>query len=159
MVYGAINEKGEKYFTYIDRVFEAINNKQMDYNWLITDCVCYPKDPKIDEMLNRKYCWMSGEELTALVTKDNFQWIWAVLSAFDKSVELTEVLKYDLPYADGYPGFWETPINIQHPLAQMEIVPWDSSLTLLFSKNKEDVDAFLKYYPHSEPLEDYINRR
>ena len=101
---------------------------------------------------------MSGEELTDLVSKNDFQWVWAVLSAFDKSVELSEVLKYDLPYADGYKGFWEKPVSIQHPLAQMEIVSWDSSLTLFFSKDKEDVDAFLKYFPSSEHLEEFIDR-
>ena len=159
MVYGAINEKGEEYNTDMRRVFQSIHNKQKDYNWLITDCVCDPRDPETNEKLSQEYCWMSGEELTELISRENFQWKWAVLSAFDKSVERTEVLKYDLPYADGNRGFWKTPIRIQHPLAQMEIVPWDSSLTLLFSKNKEDVDAFLNYFPQSEPLEDYINRR
>lgn len=36
-----------------------------------------------------------------------------------------EVLKYDYPYADGYKGFWENPIALQHPLAVSEIVVWD----------------------------------
>lgn len=156
MVFGAINEIGEKYFTYIDRVFEAINNKQMDYNWLITDCECYPKDPKIDEMLNRKYCWMSGEELTALVTKDNFQWIWAVLSGFEKSIDLSEVLKYDLPKCKDNYNMWKTPITMQHPLAQIEIVPFDGSGTLLFSRNEEIIDAFRNYFQFSKKFEEYL---
>ncbi len=157
MVFGAINEKGEEYYTDLVRVFEAINNKQMDYNWLITDCECLC-DPEIAKSLEQQYCWMSGEDLTDLVINNHIQWIWAVLSAFDKSVPLSEVLTYDLPCADGYPGFWEKPISIQHPLAQIEIVPWDSSLTLLFSKRKEDVDSFLKYFPKSESMETLIDR-
>ena len=46
MVYGAVNRKGEKYYTYLKKLFDAINNKQLDYNWLITDCTCYPENPK-----------------------------------------------------------------------------------------------------------------
>lgn len=51
MVYGAINKKGEEYYTNLKKVFDAINNKQLKYNWLITDCICYPDNPKTDEML------------------------------------------------------------------------------------------------------------
>lgn len=32
MVYGAINKKEEKYYTYLKKVFDAIDNKQKDYN-------------------------------------------------------------------------------------------------------------------------------
>lgn len=159
MVFGAKNEKGEKYYTDLVRVFEAINNKQMNYNWLITDCECYPEDAEIAEMLNRKYCWLSGEELTTLVTKDRFQWIWAVLSGFEKSTELSEVLKYDLPACKDNYALWKTPVTMQHPLAQIEIVPFDSSCTLLFSRNEEIVDAFRNYFQFSEKLEEYMDKR
>ena len=70
MVFGAINEKGEKYYTDLVRVFEAINNKQMDYNWLITDCVCYPQNPETAKKLDQEYCWISGDELTDLVFEE-----------------------------------------------------------------------------------------
>ena len=158
MVYGAINQKGEKYYTYMKKVFDAIGNKQKDYNWLITDCECYPDDKKIRELLNKEYCWISGDELTRIVQKKDFQWIWAVLSGFEKDVELSDVLKYDLPYANGYEGFWEKPLTFQHPLAKIEIVPWDSALTLIFSDDKEIVDSFINYFPYGESLEDYIDR-
>ena len=157
MVYGVIDEKGEKYYTHLKKVFDAIGNKQLDYNWLITDCECYPSDPEINELFSEEYCWISGEKLTDIVTTDDFQWIWAVLSAFEKSVSLDEVLKYELPYADGYKGFWEKPLTMQHPLAKIEIVPWDSSLTLVFSDNREIVDSFKSYYQGSENLENYID--
>ena len=37
MVYGAINRKGESYYTYLGKVFDAMSGRQKDYNWLITD--------------------------------------------------------------------------------------------------------------------------
>lgn len=157
MVYGAINAKGEKYYTNLKDVFDAINNKQLEYNWLITDCDCNSNSPRIIQLENNKYSWITGEELTDIVTNEEFQWAWAVLSAFDKSVALNEVLEYDLPYADGYRGFWEKPLTMQHPLSRIEIVPWDSSLTLIFSENKEVVDNFRKFYHQSQDLEEHID--
>ncbi len=158
MVYGAIDKKGESYYTYRGRVFAAIDNKQKEYNWLLTDCDCYPANSKTYAMLCQKYCWISGEELTKLVTEEDFQWVWAVLSAFDKSHSLSEVLSYPLPNAQDYNGFWDLPLAIQHPLAEIEIVPWDSSMTMIFSKRKDVVDSFRCHYPCSEDMGDYVRR-
>ena len=87
-----------------------------------------------------------------------FQWVWAVLSAFDKSHSLSEILSYPLPNAQDYNGFWDLPLAIQHPLAEIEIVPWDSSMTMIFSKRKDVVDSFRCHYPCSEDMEDYIRK-
>lgn len=158
MVYGAVNAKGEKYYTYLKKLFDAIGNKQQDFNWLITDCVCYPDNPKTDAMLSKNYCWITGDELTELVRQEDFQWIWAVLSGFDKTVALEEVLKYDLPKAEDYNGFWNRPISMQHPLARVEIVPWDSTMTMIFSDDKRIIDRFRAAYPFSEDFEAYLGR-
>ena len=158
MVYGAINSKGEKYYTYMKKLFEAIGNRQTEFNWLITDCICYPDNPKTDAMLSKDYCWISGDELTEIVGQEDFQWIWAVLSGFDKSVTLEEVLKYDFPRAEDYNGFWSKPISMQHPLARIEIVPWDSTMTMIFSDDKNIVDSFRAAYPFSVVFETYLDR-
>jgi len=152
MVYGAIIKQGEKYYTDLGKVFRAIGNEQINYNWLITDCVCYPQNAEIDNLLVKEYCWLTGEKLTEIVEQESFQWIWAVLSGFAKDIPLSEVLKYPLPYADGYEGFWKNPISMQNPLASIEIVPWDSSLALIFSDKKSIIDNFMKGFPLSENL-------
>ena len=158
MVYGAINAKGEKYYTYMKKLFGAIGNRQKEFNWLITDCICYPDNPKFDSMLSREYCWISGEELTELVEQEDFQWIWAVLSAFDQSVALSDVLNHELLRAEDYNGFWTRPVSMQHPLARIEIVPWDSTMTMLFSDDKGIIDSFRAAYPYSEDFEVYLDR-
>lgn len=152
MVYGAINEKGEKFYTYLPKLFDAIDNAQKNYNWLITACDCNVQNQVYDECIKQGYCWISGDALTEIVQEQHIQWIWAVLSGFEKDIPLKKVLEYPHPDADGYPGFWHNPISMQHPLATIEIVPWDSSLTLFFSKEKELVDKFRAGYPQSEDL-------
>ena len=96
MHYGAILAKGEVGYTDLDKVFAALGNIQENYNWLITDCECNVDIPE----LQYNYCWMSGNELMALQRKyHNPQWIWAVLSAFDKTVTEEQALEYPLPNA------------------------------------------------------------
>ncbi len=171
MVYGAIDEKGKKYYTYLSEVFAAIHQEQNNYNWLITDSEIYPDleeakklstrdlylgdENENQRILSGNYCFLSGEELTEIIRREDFQWIWAVLSGFDKSIPLEEILKYPLPRSDGYEGFWKTPLSMQHPLAEIEIVPFDSSMTLIFSTQKDIVDRFLDAIPGSRDLARY----
>ncbi len=152
MVYGAILEKGEHSYTYLKKVFQAIGGAQKNYNWLISDADCFPTTPEFSKLLGQKSCWLTGEALTAMVEQEDFQWIWGVLSGFPKSVPEEQVRQYPLPYADGYQNFWHNPLTLQHPLAEIEIVPWDSSLTLLLSKQKEIVEDFRAFFPLSEDL-------
>ena len=152
MVYGAIDKKGEEFYTFLPKLFDAIDNAQLDYNWLITACDCNRQNKIEAEYRKQGYCWISGKELTETVNETEIQWIWAVLSGFRKDISLDDVLKHPYPDADGYPEFWHNPLSMQHPLSTIEIVPWDSSLTLFFSTDKGLVDKFRAGYPYSEDL-------
>ena len=55
MTYGVIDRKNQKFYTYLSKVFHGINNAQKQYNWLITDCKCYPKYKEIEELFDQKY--------------------------------------------------------------------------------------------------------
>lgn len=98
---------------------------------------------------------MTGDELTNICKNEDFQWIWGVFSGFHKSVDKEDVLKNKLPQADGYTGFWQNPISIQHPLAEIEIVAWDSSLTIIISKDDNIIEEFRKKNLLAEDLEKY----
>lgn len=159
---GAILEKGEDYFTYMKSVFNGIKHAQKNYNWLITDLQDgMPSEFETCELYDfgmGAYTWITGEKLTELVEKDDFQWVWAVLSGFPKCVSKNQVLQYEMPYADGYPGFWKNPISIQHPLAVTEIVAWDASSVLVISEGDKIVEDFLEFFPLAEDLELYNSR-
>lgn len=154
---GAILAKGERWYTCMAKVFDAVNGAQRNYNWLITDYENFPlPEEKCGMKQKEPYCWMTGDELSDFVSQhETYQWVWAVLSGFEKSVGLEEVLNYDLPYADGYPGFWKNPITIQHPLAEVELVAWDSACTMIISKNEKMVEDFRNAFLFSQTLEEY----
>lgn len=156
MIYGVINAKGEDHYTYLQKIFNSIGNIQKDYNWLITNCECYPKNPETEKLLNSEYCWLTGEQLTEMILEEDFQWIWGILSGFNKNIEPSEVLKYGLPCEDDYNKYFIKPLALQHPLAHIEIVPFDSTFTLFLSKDKEIADSFIQAFPYSQNLDDYI---
>lgn len=152
MTFGIIDRNSHKYYTYMKDVFSAINGAQRDYNWLITDCECYPQNSEIEQLLEKEYCWLSGDELTDIIEKENFQWIWGILCGFERDVTLEEILKYPLPCVQKYSGYYSNPVRLQHPLSTVEIVPCDSSHTLIISKDKNITDSYLKCCPKAEDL-------
>ncbi len=154
---GAVLNKGQEYYTYMKKVFESIGNVQKNYNWLITSCECYPQNPIYFDILSREYCWITGNELTQMVMDEDFQWIWGVLSGFPSYISFGEVIKYGINTLN-MEGFWSPTPTMFHPLAEIEIVPWDSTLTLILSKNNEIVDNFMNYFKVAEDLETYNKR-
>ena len=102
MVNGTIIQKGEKHYTYLKKLFESIDNIQLNYKWLISNYECYPFDKDIKKILKNKYCILNGRELTDWVENEDFQWMWGTFSAFDPSTSEAEILKYKLPENDMY---------------------------------------------------------
>lgn len=152
---GVILKQEEKHFTYLKDLFFHIGNVQKRYNWLLTDYECYPQNPNYVKILSEDYCWITGEELTEMIEDENFQWIWGVFSAFPKHICKDEVVKYRLPQAEGNRNLWIKPISVQHPLAELEITAWDSSMTIFISKRDDIVDTLQKNNTFTEDLEEY----
>lgn len=90
-----------------------------------------------------------------MIKNENFQIIWGVFSGFKKDVEFEDVIKFNLPYAEEYNGFWQKELSIQHPLAELEIVAWDSSITIFISKRESLVRDFRYKFSKSEDLKLY----
>ncbi len=149
---GYMLNKGFQFYTFMDIILEPIKDTVLNYNWFITACDCnhYP-----DARLEEDYIWLSGDDLLQIINGQDIQFIWAVFSAIPKENTLEDVLKYDFPYADMNRGFWKNPVHIQHPLAEIEIVPWDSSLVLFIAKDDSLVDVFAANFPLGVDLEQY----
>ena len=157
MYFGLIDEHSRQHYTYLKDIFTALNNRQKEYNWLITDCEIIAHSDALEELNAGDYHFFSGDELTELVEKDDSQWIWGVLSGFDKNIPLNKIMQYPLPKSDSH-GFRKNPVILQHPLSSVEIVPFDSSFVLIISTQKDCIESFRKAFPKCEDLFDYNNR-
>lgn len=152
---GLILNKGELFYSSFAKVFISVKELGEKYNWLISGAECYPRDIKYRNKLNGTYFWMTGEEIVDMFRQEDFQWVWGVMSGFDKSIALEDILKSKLPYAEGYMGFWEKPLSIQHTLADIEIVAWDSRCSLFICKSAPLIEKIKDVYPFSKDLEEY----
>jgi len=160
------------FYTDLKRVFEALGGRQKEFNWLITNLEYsanlyfspqnevlnpselpdYQLNKNLLDIINHEVVWISGEKLSEIVDSTNIQFIWAVLSGFRKEVTIDIQNLTVEPYADGNPDFWIANPTIQHPMATVEIVCWDSTLTLLLSNDDDLVKRFITYFSDSIDL-------
>lgn len=123
---------------YMMEVLNSLGGKKLDYNWLVTDIETY--------FLDDDYLFLSTDELIDIIEKNSDpQWIWGVFSAIPKKYSKEEVLKYDFPFACDNRSLWKEAI-IQHPLADIEIVSYDSSFLTIVSKSDKYVDMLRKNF-------------
>ena len=106
-------------------------------------------DDELYSYLNENdYVFISNSDLLDILEKNDFQWIWGVFSAIPVNYSKEEVLKYDLPFAeDNSDIYLDNNFVIQHPLAEIEIVAFDSSCMHIVSKDKDICDCLKLVYP------------
>ena len=129
---GVIINKGYEYFTYLEDVFDIISNKQIDFNWLIESYECYPENEKVANIFNSDTVFISGKDLTELNKLDETQWIWGIFHGFNRNIS-EEQIKQEKYETNNIDLVWDG--NMFHPLAEIEIIAWDSSATIILSKD------------------------
>ncbi len=146
-----------RYFTDLRLVFQAIGGRQLEFNWLITDLdfACLDHDKSSLPFSGPEPHWITGADLTKIVESFELQFVWAVLSGFPVSVALDLNGLEVKPYADMNRGFWVAQPQIQHPLADVEIVCWDASATLLFCRDPMIGESFRRFFPEAVDLPTY----
>lgn len=152
---GLILQKGQPWYTDMKTPFEKVSELSERYNWLVTNPETTYDKISLYRTFQRDVQWYAGPELKALLGQEKAQWIWGVFSGFPLDVRREEVLRYPPPYANGYTGFWQNPVTLQHPLAEVEITAWDGTLTLFISRNEQLLEKFAALYPACEDLETY----
>ena len=153
---GIVINEGEEFYTDLKALFEAMGSSYKEYNWLITDYECYPQEERLAEIFSGEPVFISGQEIIDLLQIENFQWIWGVFSAFDKCVKKEDVFKYDSPVSEENENIWKMPLSLQHPLSSIEIIAWDSSLTVIISKDEAVISTLMKNKDSSIKLEQFI---
>jgi hypothetical protein len=134
--------------TDLSRIFEAFEGLQQKFNWLLTGDECF--------FVHGRPMWLSGTELTERVESGWSTFEWGVFSGFAEGVAV-DPDGGCLPYADGNPSFWKPYPKPQHPLATVEIVCFESSATMLLSRDHEMARRFRAFFTDARDLDDYID--
>ena len=138
-----ISKEDEYYYTDMLKVIKAIGGKNLDYNWLITEIETSTGDYFEDD-----YIILTNEELLDKLESKKIQWIWGTFSAIPKKYKQEEILKYNLP---GVENIDKKEIKPQHPLAEIEIIAYDSTFVQIIAK-EEIAKRFKKIYPGAKKL-------
>lgn len=146
-----IDSEQMPYHTDVRLIFDALEGRQKEFNWLITghECVSWTS---IIEALDEEVVFLSGEKFTDIVNENGIQFIWGILSAFDKSVDIDVKNLAVLPNFDGKWKYGGGDVQTQHPLAVAEIVCVDSSYTIFLSKDDDLSRRFMKHYSDAQDL-------
>jgi hypothetical protein len=136
-------------------VFESFGGREREFNWLLTDFELNHYPPGIAPDTDRESArWLGGPKLSEIVDTYDLQFIWGVLSGFRPHVVINPAALEVYPFADGNESFWVTGARIQHPLADVEIVCWDSSATLLLSRDDDLTRRFRTFFPEAVDLDE-----
>lgn len=147
MIYGA---EIMKYKT-LGEMAAAAKINTRDYNWLISEQSVFIRRGEKD-IFDEEYTWLTGEEFAEMIKNDGYHFIWCMASAFPKTVTLGEVLKYELPYADGNAGFWVDDVKFQTPLTKIELVILDGWYGFMLTDDVRHRDNFLAVFPEAFDL-------
>jgi len=146
------------YHTDLRLVFEALGGRQREFNWLITDLELNYYPPRLRNTSREQATWMEGAELSEIVNANDIQFIWGVLSGFRSEITIDISALNPRPFADDNRRLWSPEVAIQHPLAEVEIVCWDSGATLFLTHDDDLSRRFREFFPEAVDLNDY-NRR
>lgn len=152
-------------YTNIALVFQAFGGRQKEFNWLITNFEGHGVDDKSwgtrlpDIAFGKEPKIVNGSVLTEIVEQIDIQFIWGNLSGFASDVTLDVSQLEIVPWADGNRMFWSANVAPQHPQAMVEMVCFDSSLTLLLSKDNDLSRRFRAFFPESVDLDQHNRER
>ncbi|WP_300385391.1 hypothetical protein [Clostridium sp.] len=137
--------------TDIKLIFDALEGRQREFNWLITEHECY-SFPSDKDIFNDRVVLLSGDELTHLVKNNDIQFVWGILSAFDKSTDIDINNLSVIPTFDSEWKYGGEEVHTQHPLAIAEIICVDSSYTIFLSKDDDLSNRILSHYSDAQDL-------
>lgn len=147
------------WYTDLRTVFEALGGREREFDWLVTNLECNWYPPELSP--EREARFFDGETLSSLVRRQTqrIQFIWAVLTGLDRGASLDLASLPVLPYADGHRGFWSGEPEMQYPGARVELVCFDSSMTLLLTSDADLTARFRATFPEAVDLAAYNRNR
>lgn len=151
-VWGARLERDGQYHTSLKRVFDALEGRQIGFDFLLLGVEAYPLEHEEFEAVNQTPRWISGAELTRMVETEDFQWVWGALLAYPEGCGRAEVLEQVRALCPPGPPdeeSWGVRRQFEKTGAIFLILAADSSLTELVSEDRGLIDLFCAHEPRA----------
>ena len=147
--WSAVLEKDGQAHTLLGRVFDSLENRQRNYNFLLAGVEAYPGNPNF-EFVNQAPVWISGEELTRMIRQEDFQWVWGALLAFPPQISREQACACPCVCdAPEYPdlGSWYIRNHFLETGAEFMIYAEDSTFTEFLTRDRELLERFCRHEP------------
>ena len=146
-------ERDGQYHTSLKRVFDALEGRQIGFDFLLLGVEAYPLEHEEFEAVNQTPRWISGAELTRVVETEDFQWVWGALLAYPEGCGRAEVLEQVRALCPPGPPdeeSWGVRRQFEKTGAIFLILAADSSLTELVSADRGLIDLFCAHEPQAK---------
>ena len=157
---GLILNEQTKYVTYLEPIFEALGKGFIEcLNWRITY-------PECGSSLTDKYSfegeldsWISGKELlNEVAAHPDIQWWWGLLQGFESNYT-QEMIQAEAPIDIQHDiTIWTLPVSMRNDKATIEIEAFDSTQSIVITKDEKVLDTLRKTFPKSELLSEFITK-
>jgi hypothetical protein len=142
-----------KIHTYLDEVLAPILDDIKEYNWLIADVKFHSTlEGKLPIDMEQEYFILSSAEFDILL-KAKVQIWWGIILGIPKTIDIN-INEINLPFAEGNALIWKDG-KIQHPDAEIEIIAFDSSYTIVKFKDGVLSNKFRDYFPEATDLKSF----
>ena len=145
--WSAVLRKDGQYHTFLGRVFDALEDRQRDYNFLLGGVEAYPGTPDL-QFVNQAPVWIPGKELTRMIRQEDFQWVWGALLAFPPQISREQALACPcICGAPEYPdlGSWYIRNHFLETGAEFMIFAEDSTFTEFLTRDRELLELFCRH--------------
>ncbi len=143
-----------KFHTHLNEILKPIIDDISELNWLLSDLeFTFMEDyDHLPMNFNKDYSIVSSSEFN-IILNTNIQIIWGVIIGIPQKYEI-KIDERNIPYSEGNDDIW-VDNNFQNENAEIEIICFDSSYTIVKFRNKELSDKFKAYFQEAISLEKF----
>lgn len=140
------------YHTYLNVIFEPLKDEIEKYNWIVTDLEFGFGGEDLPVDMEHDYFILSAADFKNLLGK-NVQIWWGIIIAIPIDIEI-QLDEDNLPCAEGNSLIWKNG-NLQYPGAEIEVICFDSSYTIVKFTKEELSEKFAVYFNEAIALENF----
>ncbi|WP_289055938.1 hypothetical protein [Carboxylicivirga marina] len=140
------------FHTDLYEIIEPFKDNFRELNWLLTEqeyiLLDYEQKGKVEKLNHdSKKIEFTGDELYETIKNREIQFIWGVFCGFNGTIP--DLVVNELPYADLNPDIWKRPDKKLVKGSVIEIICFDSSSTILKTKNNKIKKLFGEKFPEA----------
>ncbi|RSK51457.1 hypothetical protein [Hymenobacter rigui] len=149
--------------TDLGRLLPALRPQVEELSWIISNLQCLHLGENIpmvagweDQMKHYySYAVVPGKTLYEAMVGKDIQVVWGVFCGV--SGEVPNLSNEEVPYADGNGELWTKPESFQLAASEIEVVCFDSDITLIKFRDEKLGYRFLEVFPDGQILRNLLD--